>query len=111
MYKTKSKFHIQIIYLPTQTSHLHLLNEEQTNEAKVQNANLTKVAKTSGYSSMLSVERVGSRLGSSVQNVFQSLYGSKDLGYSKIYYESSMHNKVDCLHDDSGLGLVSITSS
>ena len=159
---------MQIIYLPTQTSHLHLLHEEHTTEPKVQNKNAnssleaissnwqmskslytdiisdeiqlttnkskfqrnswTKVGKTSGYSSMLSVERVGSQLGSSVQNLFKSLSSSRELGYTKIdhvnmsprarsdcfeqaSYESNMHNKVDCLHDDSGLGLVSITFS
>ena len=83
----------------------------------------TKVIKTSGYSSMLSVERIGSRIGSSFQNLFHSLHGSSDLGYSKIdhvnmsprtrsayfepaSYESSMQNKVGCMQDDGLQGSV-----
>ena len=79
------------------------------NNEKLQRNSAIKVVTTSGYSSMLSVEKVGLQLGSSVQNLFHSLSRSSELGYSKIdhvnmsprtRYERNIHNRVDCFPDN-----------
>ena len=60
-----------------------------------------KALKTSGYSSLLSVERIGSQVGSSFHNLFHSLSGScSGLEYSRIDHVNmspSMPNTVGCM--------------
>ena len=66
---------------------LDLISEENQlaeDSDKVQRNSWTKAMRTSGYSSMLSIERFSSHLGSSIQNLFLGISNSSDLGYSKI---------------------------
>ena len=86
------------------------------NNNGLQGNSWTKVLKSTGYSSMLSIERFSSGLGSSIQNLFLGLSSSSELGYNRIEHENMsphatsellrcssdekmMNNKVDCLPD------------